>query len=226
MDKKVKLTLDEGLKERTNLFYKNIKSRMKYKSDIDSVLNQLEWLEKIEFAIPYIDNIVRNPKVTLITQAETEKIEKAKKIGVESIRDLAKHTDYIEKVEKTGVKPSKILSLYREETYNIYENRLVYTLINDITFYITKKEEELNKLNTKKHKELQYFSTTNNGAESIEIEMKITTCELRKSREDSQGHLKKEINAILKRIKRVKTLLSIWRKSDMMKTLKKMPQIK
>ena len=73
---------------------------MHYKADLDSNLNSLEWLEILEECFPYVDNIVRNPKVALITETEVQKIEKAKKIGVERVKDLAKHTNYIEKIEK------------------------------------------------------------------------------------------------------------------------------
>ena len=47
-------------------FNKNIESNMRYRNEISSDLLNLEWLDLLENACPYIDNIIRNPKLTLI----------------------------------------------------------------------------------------------------------------------------------------------------------------
>jgi len=227
MTKEIELTINKKLDNKAELFKKNIKSKMKYRSEMDSIINNLEWLEKMEYAIPFIDGIVRNPKVTLISESEVEKIEKAKKIGVESIKDLAKHTNYIESMDGNNIKPSKILVLYREETYNLYENRIIRTLIDDISLYLSIKEEELNNLITKKDKEIQYISKTNNGEEEIEIDLRISAGEYNKNKEKTKKNLLKKINEVKKRIKKLKTLVAIWKKSALITSLVKInaPQV-
>ena len=99
MQKSFEVEVDEQVKEKSRNFIKKIKSGMHFKSDLDSSINSLEWLEEIELVCPYIDNIVRAPRMALINEEEVFKIEKAKKIGVESVKDLAKHTNYIEKID-------------------------------------------------------------------------------------------------------------------------------
>jgi len=227
MTKEIELTINKKLDNKAELFKKNIKSKMKYRSEMDSIINNLEWLEKMEYAIPFIDGIVRNPKVTLISESEVEKIEKAKKIGVESIKDLAKHTNYIESMDGNNIKPSKILVLYREETYNLYENRIIRTLIDDISLYLSIKEEELNNLITKKDKEIQYISKTNNGEEEIEIDLRISAGEYNKNKDKARKNLLKKINEVKKRIKKLKTLVAIWKKSALITSLVKInaPQV-
>ena len=174
MAKSFNIEIDEHLRNKCDLFVKNIKSGMHYKAELDSTLNSLEWLEVLEECFPYIDNIVRVPKVALITETEVQKIEKAKKIGVESVKDLAKHTNYIEKVEKDkDVQPSRILVLLREETFNTYENRFIYTLIHEVSRFVLEKEELMKKLESKNEKELEYSSSTDNGNEKLKIELKI-----------------------------------------------------
>ena len=178
MAKTFNIEVDEHLKNKCDLFIKNIKSGMHYKADLDSNLNSLEWLEILEECFPYVDNIVRNPKVALITETEVQKIEKAKKIGVESVKDLAKHTNYIEKIEKNrDVRPSRILVLLREETFNTYENRFIYTLIHEVSRFVLEKEEMLKKLDSKNEKELEYSSSTENGEERLKIELRISAKE-------------------------------------------------
>ena len=51
-------------------------------------------------------------------------IEKTKKVTIESIKHLAKHTNFISeyKEEEDFIKPSKLLNVLKEETFNTYEN--------------------------------------------------------------------------------------------------------
>ena len=93
MSKLDKLIIDKELINKKDLFIKNTNSEMHY------VLNH-DWIDEIENACPFIDIIVRNPKLTLIKEEQVTTIERAKKITVDSVKDLAKHSNYITDVEK------------------------------------------------------------------------------------------------------------------------------
>ena len=82
---KTSIEIDKELKKQCTLFLKNTDSNMHYLADLDNTLGSTEWLEIMEETFPYIDKIVRVPKVALITETETQQIEKAKKVGVESV---------------------------------------------------------------------------------------------------------------------------------------------
>lgn len=221
MEKSFSIEVDEKLKEQSRLFIKNIKSGMHYKSELDSSINSLEWLEEIEFAIPYLDNIVRVPKVALITETEVQKIEKAKKTGVESVKDLAKHTNYIEKIDPNsdGVQPSKILVLLREETFNTYENRFIYTLIYELSRFVLEKEEMLKKLESKNEKQIEYSSSTENGIDKIKVQLKITAKESNKGNNDNG--MQDKIADLRKRLKRIRDFITIWQRSELFTSLDK-----
>ena len=221
MAKEIELIVDENLKRQTEAFLKNTNSKMLYQSIIDSTINNLEWLEKIEFAVPYIDNVVRNPRVALISESEIQEIEKAKKIGVDSVKHLAKHTNFIEQVDEKGVKPSKILVLLREETFNTYENRIIFTLMNDLSRFVLKKEEELKKLNARNQKELSYSSTTETGVQRVNIELKITPEDHGDGADVNESKLAKKIKDVQRRLKRLRKLITIWEKSEMISSLSK-----
>lgn len=221
MAKEIELIVDENLKRQTEAFLKNTNSKMLYQSIIDSTINNLEWLEKIEFAVPYIDNVVRNPRVALISESEIQEIEKAKKIGVDSVKHLAKHTNFIEQVDEKGVKPSKILVLLREETFNTYENRIIFTLMNDLSRFVLKKEEELKKLNARNQKELSYSSTTETGVQRVNIELKITAEDHGDGADVNESKLAKKIKDVQRRLKRLRKLITIWEKSEMISSLSK-----
>lgn len=213
--------IDEELKNRSELFAKKLESEMHFKSNFTGDLLSFDWVDEIEQTCPYIDNVVRRPKLTLIREENTVKIEKSKKITVASVKDLARHTNYISKVDKKtqDVQPSKILDIRNEETYNIYENRFLYTLIDMMLKFILKKEELLNNFEIKDNKLLEYAASSVTDKEKISIEVKITSNELPKDQTDKK--LQDDIEKIKYRIKRIKEYITSWQRSEMMKALEK-----
>lgn len=220
MARKKKIKIDKHYEENTLNFLRQIESDIYYKSDLSSSGLSFDWLEEVEYACPYIDNIVRNPKVALITEEEVLLIEKAKKVSVESVKNLAKNTHYIEKINPgQDVEPSKILVINREETFNTYENRFLYTLIHNVVRFVMKKEEELDALMINDDKVLEYKSSTVTLDEKVNIEMKMTTNELPK--DTNSDKLLKEIEEVKKRIERVNMYLKSWQRSEFVTSLKK-----
>ena len=104
-----------------------------------------EWIDMIENTIQYLDNIFRNPNRFIVNEEEVVKVEQAKKITIETIKHLSKNTNFIQTIdEETGdVTPSKLLNVRKEESYDTYENRLIYTLVQNTKMFIKKKKEEL-----------------------------------------------------------------------------------
>lgn len=164
---------DESVKQK---FLEKNESVMKVKTDYKKVEFDYSWLEKIEATIENLDNIVRNPKRFIIQEEEIVPIEKAKKITVESIRHLATHTNLIQDFdEKTGsITPSKILNINKEESFDIYENRFIYSLLQNLSMFIQRRIE-LTKggSNTRINKSVNYTSTTKIGNEDVKISINL-----------------------------------------------------
>ena len=207
-------------KQNKKIFLKKLESQMAYKSDYTGDLISFDWVDEIEAACPYIDIIIRNPKFALVREENVVKVEKAKKITVASVKDLAKHTENINKVNKDkNVEVKKILDVRNEETYNIYENRFLYTLINQLIRFVLKKEELLNNFELSDNKLLEYAADTETELEKINIEVKITSTVLPSAKVDKK--IKEEIKNIKQRIKRIKQFFASWEKSEMVKALDK-----
>lgn len=99
----------------------------------------LTWIEAIEDAIIPLDNIIRNPRRFIVQEEEIVNIELARKISPESIRHLAQHTNMIAKVEEDTVTPNRILNIFKEESFETYENRFIYTLLINLQYFISKR---------------------------------------------------------------------------------------
>ncbi len=212
--------IDVEIKKKNKVFFEKITSDMQYKAKMDGDSINFDWIDIVEESCPYLDNVVRNPKLILINEAEVELIEKAKKITVESIKDLAVHNYYIDDVTPKGdVRPSKILNIKSEETYNIYENRFLYTVIYFLARFIAKKEKELDELLIDRTRKLEYMGTTRVANEEIKMQVLLKATDV--SKPDLNKDLLDEISSIRKRINRVKDYLSSWQRSELFKQLEK-----
>ena len=219
MTKVIDMTDDKYASEKSEKFVKNINSDMHFKSEFSANESNFDWLNEIEFALIYLDNIVRSPRVILVNEEEVVKVERAKKITVASIKNLARNTHFIEKIddETKDVQPSKILEVRSEESYNTYENRFIFTLIDMLTRFIAKQEEALKDLKNDNSKKLQYAASTVVGGEKITIELNIDSKEVTKLGNDKETQEK--IKEIKERIKKIKQYLTYWNRSEFIKNL-------
>ena len=123
--------LEEELNQ-DDFFLNNMNSTLAVKRDYEKMVYDHEWLEILEDVVPYIDNILRNPKRFIVNEEEIVKVELAKRVTVESVIHLTQHTNLIQDINEDGdVQPSKILNINREESLDTYENRFIFTLINN-----------------------------------------------------------------------------------------------
>ncbi len=100
----------------------------------------MEWVEMIESSIVSLDNIVRNPRKFIVQEEDIVDISLARAISTESVKHLAQHTNFISSVDEDGmVTPNKILNVTKEESFEVYENRFIYTLLRNLNNFITRR---------------------------------------------------------------------------------------
>ncbi|MBR2998141.1 MAG: DUF2357 domain-containing protein [Bacilli bacterium] len=143
MDNQEEVVLEEDEKlDDDEVFLNNLNSTLFVKKDYDMKDFDYEWLDILEDVLPYIDNILRNPKRFIINEEEIVKVELARKVTVESVIHLTQHTNLIQKIEDNGdVKPSKILNINKEESMDTYENRFIFTLLNNLRMFFEQRVE-------------------------------------------------------------------------------------
>ena len=171
----LKLYEDGKNKERIDKFTSSVKSEYTLTSNYEKIEANFEWLDIMEDTIMYIDNILRNPNRFIINEEEVVKVELARRTTVESLKHLSKHTNYIQKVEDDGdIQPSKVLNVNKDESFNTYENRLIYTLIQNMKMYLDMKEKDFVDSSTlKDDKRCEYTAATKIGAERISVNLLI-----------------------------------------------------
>ena len=171
---------DKNNKGESEKFSKDIESKLRVKTDYQKTVEDVEWLDLMEETIHYIDNILRNPNRFIINEEEVVLIEKAKRITVESIKHLSRNTNLIQEynLETDEIKPSKILNINKEESYDTYENRFIYSLIQNMKLFIDKKKnaiEEREEVEDKNDKKIEYKGTSKLRGENVDISITLNT---------------------------------------------------
>lgn len=208
-------------KEKSKKFVDKVNSSLRIQTDTKREIKDIEWIEKMEETIPYLDNILRSPNRFIINEEEIVKIERARKITVDSIKHLSKNTNFIQSIDKkTGdVKPSKILNINKEESYDTYENRLIYTLIQNMKMFVSRRkktlEENINK-DTKNDKQMDYKALSETEREKVEINLSLNSS-LNNQNQDNE----KETKEILAKIEEVEHRITDLTSSEVYKIIDK-----
>ena len=217
---------EDSNKEKSKKFIDSSESSLKVQTEKKYVTRDVEWMNLMEEVIPHLDHVFRTPNRFIQNEEEIVKIEQARKVSVETIKHLSKNTNFIQTVEeKTGnIIPSKLLNVRKEETYNTYENRLAYTLVQNLKFFINKKKQSLiESLSVEKdeenkdNKQLEYNAKSKLNDEAIDINVSIS------SKLDSQGKDSQEKNKdMVERIESIERKITDIESNDVYKILDKL----
>ena len=203
-------------------FKKGVKSNLKVLDDYEKVTSDTAWIDIMEDTIRYIDNILRNPNRFIVNEEDIVKIELARRVTVESIKHLSRNTNLIQDYDKkTGdVKPSKILNINKEESYNTYENRFIYSLIQNMKSFIARKKSMgIVDSSVKSNKKFEYTGKTNIGEEEVNISMNlaaITSDGTKGSKSHNSGE------TVAERIEKLELKISDLTNTEVYKTIQKL----
>ncbi len=198
-------------------FLENNKAKLKVKTDYRKVEFDYSWLDKTEETVEYLDAIIRNPKRFIMQEEEVVPVEKAKKITEESIKHLATHTYLIQEFdEKKGtITPSKVLNINKEESFDMYENRFIYSLLLNLQMFISKRKELTKEgSNCKINKNINYSGVTKVGKEKVKIDINFESSYF----EDLVGKDPKGLD-LSERVERIQFIIADFMKSAFIKDL-------
>lgn len=99
------------------------------------------WLTVVEEGIEAIFNIVDKPRRFIATTEEVVPVAFAKKITADSVRHLSQNTQFIASNEAGEIQPTRILNVTSEESFDLYENRFVYHLIQRLFAFVDKRTD-------------------------------------------------------------------------------------
>ena len=177
------------------------------------IVENEEWLDMVEFTIPYIEKALIKQIKQIVTEEEIIKIELIKKVTVESVKHLSKNVNFVDQYDQnTGeVIPKKILNAYKEETFMTYENRFLYTLIGLIEDFIYLREKDADaEFKGKNYNKASYQAEAKLKKEKVKINVDY-------SAEISSGGKKSQETA--KRIQELRKALKMLKSTELYQIL-------
>lgn len=201
--------------KKASSFLSKTENEVKVKTDISQVIKDTVWIDMLEESIPFIDNIIRNPRKFIVTEEEIIPVEKTKKVTEESIKHLAKHTNLIQDVDENGdIMPLKLLNVFKEESTDLYENRFIYSLVVNTKVFLNDYLEN-NDLNAKSKyvKSVNYNGETKLSGEKINVKLEIKNQFADTGEEDVIN------DALLERIEKIIGIFDDFLRSQFIKSL-------
>lgn len=99
------------------------------------------WLTVIEDSLDAINSIVEKPRRFVNRVEEVVPVALARKISAESVRHLSMNTQFIASSENGNIQPTRILNVSTEDSFDLYENRFIYHLIQKLVTFIDKRTD-------------------------------------------------------------------------------------
>lgn len=183
---------------------------------VESTSFDLTWIQVIEDCLYDLGSIVKNPKIVTKTDEELVPVELARKTGMDSVKHLASHTQYIKEIEENGdVIPSKILNIGNDDEYHTYENRFIATLIRRLVLFVDKRYQFIqdhSELHDQETLLIKNHSVVNGAEVSLETKVKVVSPKEEKIRKANQE--------VLDRITSIRKYLIYYYRSDFMAKMK------
>ena len=141
-------------------------SNRKIKIDVDE-----SWITIIEDTIPAFMEITRNPRVIITQEELITNVVQARKIDSQVVRHLCAHSNLVDAVDENGeVIPSKVLNIFKEESWDTYENRFVNTLLRKTYDFVAKRYQDMkDAMNDEFGANLVIDATGSSRMETLEI---------------------------------------------------------
>ena len=186
----------------------------------------MDWVVAIEETLPYIQKAIDEQRRFIKQVENVVRIELARKVGPESVKHLSQHTNFIAKVDDDGmVTPNKILTTEREESFAIYENRVLMTLIRKALLFVDDKYSKMKDVPNDSYNRIQMERHVNFNDKKIDFTINYVNESHDKLADDLDVLDVSELSDF-DRIRRIRTTLNEFLNTQLMREIAKEPEVR
>ena len=182
------------------------------------------WIREIEGALEALQKIIATPRNVIHEEELIVNVANARKSGPDVVVHLAQHASMVEKFDpETGdVRPSKLMQKYREDSIALYENRLVYTVLENAHHFVKIRHDALfAEMSDEFGAKLKVTTDMGSATEHVHMDMFLHIRDV-DSTLDTDG---KHIN-VFDRVSRLYRILSVYMNSPFAQQMAKLPRVK
>lgn len=183
-----------------------------------------KWVEEIENALPAIQNIIGNPRNMIREEELIVNAALAKKVGSDVVRHLSQHASLVEDFNETSgdVRPTKVMQKYRDDTEELYENRLVFTTMEMAFHFVKIRHDALFEAMSEEYgAKLKVNSNMESATEMVKMDMFLQIKETESALETDERNAD-----IFNRISRIYRLLSTFMNTAFAQQMAKVSRVK
>ena len=148
------------------------------------------WIATIEDALDSLTKVTDNPRKFLKTEENVVPVGLAKKITADSVRHLSQNTQFLSGDDPDKIQPTKIMNVSLDETYDLYENRFIYHLINRLVRFIDKRTDVIFwSTGDEIQNKLEFNSHIDDAYERIDYKVEMTVKNLRSFAENDSDNM-------------------------------------
>lgn len=212
-----------------NYITESLKDGDKGKDTLDGKTNEkvidMDWVEAIEVALPYIQKAIDEQRRFIKQVENVVRVELAKKVGPETVKHLSQHTNFIAKVEGDMVTPNKLLTIEREESFAIYENRVLMTLIRKALHFVDDKYSKMKDVPNDSYNKIQMTRHVEFNEKVVDFNLNYVN-ESHETLADDLDVLDVTALSDFDRIRRIRTTLNEFLNTALMKEIAKEPEVR
>jgi hypothetical protein len=185
---------------------------------------ELSWVDNIEGALQAFQNIVSSPRNVIREEDLIVNVANAKKASSETVRHLAMHSSLVDEYQEDSgdVRPGRLMQRYREETINLYENRLVFTTLEYAYRFVSMRHEALMaSMSDEFGAKLKVNSVMSSASELVRMDMFLHIKEIEGALETDEKN-----GDVFRRIDRMYRILSILMNTGFSEQMSRLPRIK
>ncbi|MGN0509254.1 MAG: hypothetical protein ACI4GX_08455 [Ruminococcus sp.] len=186
----------------------------------------MDWVVAIEETLPYIQKAIDEQRRFIKQVENVVRIELARKVGPESVKHLSQHTNFIARVDDDGmVTPNKLLTTEREESFAIYENRVLMTLIRKALIFVDDKYSKMKDVPNDSYNRIQMERHVNFNDKKIDFTINYVNESHDKLADDLDVLDVSELSDF-DRIRRIRTTLNEFLNTQLMREIAKEPEVR
>ena len=182
------------------------------------------WVDAIDEALGSFQAIINNPRNVIREEELIVNVANAKRTGTEVIQHLAQHAALVEdyNVHTGDVRPSRVMQRYRDDSNELYENRLVFTVLEQAFHFVKIRYDALfEAMGDEFGAKLKVESDMTCPTELVHVDMFLHIKEM-----DSVLDTDEKNRDIFNRISRLYRMLSIFMNTPFAQQMRKLTRVK
>lgn len=182
-----------------------------------------KWVDALEEALSGFQNIIANPRNIIREEELIVNVGQAKRAGPDVVRHLAQHGHLVSSYDydTRDVRPNKLMQKIRDDSTELYENRLVFTVLESAHHFVRIRYDALfEAMGDEYGVKLKMQSDLECATEDIHFDMSINI-----KQKDSALEIDEKSGDMLSRVARLYRLLTMFMNSTFAQQMARLPRV-